>query len=409
MFFESLSDNTQKRLIRRLEEVNHDIRTRGISRSDNSHSAIAGIQDLLTGYSYGEFYDWDLYYENLYLSHFGIARYCRTNFEAFLDRQLECGFVARTMMEQRMRQHFKPFLAQIAVLGSRQFGRFEWLKDRYYQRLIKYLDYWCWFCDFDKNGLSVWDSADHSGMDNQDLRAGHIYSMTIEGVDLNSYLVREFDAMSVIAEGLGLEEDASQWKEKAAAMRGRINDIMWDEKDGFYYDRNERTGELVRYKSASSFMALWAGVATQKQADRMIKEHLLNPEEFWLEYPLASWAKNEKGYYQQRRGVECTWMGACWIPVNYSVMHALVRYGYQEAAAELAGKSFEMVLSEDATREYYNAETGVGQGLNPFWGWSALAYAMPFELEAGYDPTDPHAEIIPLLSDITGVEYRFDR
>ena len=127
MFFESLSDNTQKRLIRRLEEVNHDIRTRGISRSDNSHSAIAGIQDLLTGYSYGEFYDWDLYYENLYLSHFGIARYCRTNFEAFLDRQLECGFVARTMMEQRMRQHFKPFLAQIAVLGSRQFGRFEWL------------------------------------------------------------------------------------------------------------------------------------------------------------------------------------------------------------------------------------------------------------------------------------------
>ena len=295
MFFKSLSDNTQKRLIRRLEEVNHDIRTRGISRSDNSHSAIAGIQDLLTGYSYGEFYDWDLYYENLYLSHFGIARYCRTNFEEFLDRQLECGFVARTMMEQRMRQHFKPFLAQIAVLGSRQFGRFEWLKDRYYQRLIKYLDYWCWFCDFDKNGLSVWDSADHSGMDNQDLRAGHIYSMTIEGVDLNSYLVREFDAMSVIAEGLGLEEDASQWKEKAAAMRGRINDIMWDEKDGFYYDRNERTGELVRYKSASSFMALWAGVATQKQADRMIKEHLLNPEEFWLEYPLASWAKNEKG------------------------------------------------------------------------------------------------------------------
>ena len=90
-------------------------------------------------------------------------------------------------------------------------------------------------------------------------------------------------------------------------------------------------------------------------------------------------------------------------------MHALVRYGYQEEAAELAGKSFEMVLSEDATREYYNAETGVGQGLNPFWGWSALAYAMPFELEAGYDPTDPHAEIIPLLSDITGVEYRFDR
>ena len=63
MFFQSLTLETQKRLIRRIEEVNHDIRTRGISRSDSTHSAIAGIQDLMTGYSYGEFYDWDLYYE----------------------------------------------------------------------------------------------------------------------------------------------------------------------------------------------------------------------------------------------------------------------------------------------------------------------------------------------------------
>jgi hypothetical protein len=44
------------------------------------------------------------------------------------------------------------------------------------------------------------------------------------------------------------------------------------------------------------------------------------------------------------------------------------------------------------TREYYNAETGTGQGLNPFWGWSTLAYAMLLELEMGTTPpTSPPA------------------
>ena len=46
-----------------------------------------------------------------------------------------------------------------------------------------------------------------------------------------------------------------------------------------------------------------------------------------------------------------------------------------------------MVLCEEELREYYNAETGVGQGRNPFWGWTSLALFMPFEAEFCYDPT----------------------
>ena len=42
----------------------------------------------------------------------------------------------------------------------------------------------------------------------------------------------------------------------------------------------------------------------------------------------------------------------------------------------------------NAPREFYNGETGSGQGLNPFWGWSTLAYLMPVEYQLKYDPTD---------------------
>ncbi len=99
-------------------------------------------------------------------------------------------------------------------------------------------------------------------------------------------------------------------------------------------------------------------------------------------------AKSEPDYYQERRGGECTWMGATWIPTNYMVFHGLLKYGYKDAARELADKTFRMVLQESATREYYNGETGSGQGLNPFWGWSTLAYIMPVEYQLGYDPSD---------------------
>jgi len=372
---------TSARLNLRLAEVMSDIRTYGIRLHKDRR--------VLTGYAYGEFYDWDLYFENIFLTYYGISAYNRNGVEMFLDQQLECGFVARTMGVSclRPRHHFKPFLAQIALLGSRQTGDYRWLLGKYYDRLKKYLDYWFWFCDFDKNGLCVWDGADHSGMDNQARRCGQDV-MTVEGVDLNCYLVRELWAMAEIAVETGRTEEAEGFRRHAEKLADLINTVFWDETDGFYYDRDERRQEPVKIKSIAGLIPLWLGIVPEDRAKRLVKEHILNPEEFWLPYPVASWARNEPDYYQERRGGECTWMGATWIPTNYMVFHGLMKYGYKDAARELADKTFRMVLEEAATREYYNGETGSGQGLNPFWGWSTLAYLMPAEYQLGYDPTD---------------------
>lgn len=388
-FKETLGEERWTRLLQRIEEVNKNIKTRGIRPFIGDGGSLNfGEVDLLTGYAYNEYYDWDLYFENIYMSYFGISRYCRNNLEVFLSRQLECGFTARTLINPRMRQHFKPFLAQNALLGSRQTGNFIWLKDKYYTRLKKYLEYWFHYSDFNRNGLCIWESADHSGMDNQDRRAGKYGAMEIEGVDLNCYLVRELQAMAIIAEKLGLPQDQIEFEAHAEKLNALINEVFWDEEDGFYYDRSEKTGNLVKVKSIAGFMPLWSGSIPKERAERIVKEHLLNKDEFWLEYPLATWAKSEEDYYQEKKGDECNWMGTCWIPTNYAVFHGLMKYGYMEVAKELAYKTFEMVLNEEDTREYYNAETGCGQGLNPFWGWSTLAYFMPLEYELKYDPTN---------------------
>jgi hypothetical protein len=395
-----------ERLLARLNEVNAHLRQSGIRSLTQITGSLAGVgSELLTGYSYGEFYDWDLYFENLYLSYFGVHRYCRTNLEEFLKRQLASGFVARTLVNPRWRQHFKPFLAQIALLGCRQSGDFAWLKWNQYERLKKYLDYWFWYGDHDRNGLPVWDSADHSGMDNQISRAGELFSEAVEGVDLACYLLRELQAMALIAAELGQPADAETFTRHASRLTALINETFWDERDGFYYDRHERRGELVRVKSATGFTPLWAGIVPPERAKRLVEDHLHNPDEFWLPYPIASYAKTEPDYYQERKSDECNWRGTAWVPINYMAFHGLIKHGYRDLAGELAYRTFEMALREETTREYYNAETGTGQGLYPFWGWSTLAYLMPLEFELEYDPTHLSAPIRPIACELLGLSF----
>ena len=388
-------------LRQRLVSLNHDIQTRGL------HDFPGSPEKLITGYSYGEFFDWDLYFENVYLSYYGVSTYDFTNLQMFLNRQQPDGFISRTLNVNTYRptQMFKPFLAQLSVLGLRQRGdNFEWLRDGDYQRLQKYLQRWFAY-DADHNGLPVWNSSDASGMDNQQSRSGDLESYSDEGVDLACYLYRELQAMAVIAGKLGKKDDQAEYTAHAKRLANQINDVFWDEKDGFYYDRNQKTGQQIHIKSIAGFIPLYAGIASPHQARRLIQEHLLNPKEFWLNYPIATYAKTEPDFYNGSHR-ECNWRGSAWIPTNYMVFHGLLRYGYRKEAKELADKTIELALKRNpVTREYYNSETGEGMGMNPFWGWSSLAYIMPLEYELNYDATDLNKPIRPIVTEKYGIAF----
>ena len=94
-----------------------------------------------------------------------------------------------------------------------------------------------------------------------------------------------------------------------------------------------------------------------------------------------------------------------WVPTDYMIMHGLIRYGFADVARDLARRTFTMALDENpATREYYDADTGKGNGMNPFWGWSSLAYVMPLEVDLGYDPMEIKAATYSKLARDLGVK-----
>jgi hypothetical protein len=385
----------------RLAALNADIAAKGMLQPPDQP------KPLLTGYAYGQFYDWDFYFENLYLSYYGNSDFCFNNFKAFMSLEKPNGFIQRSFGPKGYgtTQQFKPFLAQIAILGSKQRGdNFEWLRGAYYDGLGKYINLW-YAADADSNSLPVWQSADASGMDNENRRAGGWDSYTDEGTDLACYVYRELQAMAFIAGKLGKADDQKAYLARSEALAKNVNAILWDDKAGFYIDRDKKTGKRISLMSAVGFLPLWAGIASPEQARRLVKEHLLNEKEFWLKYPIATYAATEPDFYEGSRSGECNWCGPAWIPVNYMVMHGLLRYGFRDAARELASRTFKMALDENpVTREFYDSDTGKGNGMNPFWGWSSLAYVMPLEAEIGYDPMDDATSIQPWLSRDLGIK-----
>lgn len=349
-------------------------------------------KSYFTGYEYKTLYDWDQYFEAIVQLYMGWdTTLIKNGVTIFLDMQEDDGFIPRSVPRCEGGQgdeHVKPFLAQIALLIYKQEKDLSWIGTMYYEKLKNYLLYWLDTKDKDKNNLSIWDSAPHTGMDNQHERAGWWYDCFSEGVDLNSYMVRECRAMTEISKIKGKTDDAKYFEERADVIAMAVQ-TLWNEEDGIFYDRNEKTGETLKVKYVGVFATLWAKIATPEQAERMVTNYISNPKEFWRPFPLSVYAASEPGYSEEYLpgDLGCSWRANTWISTNYYVFQGLRYYGYNELADKLANKTYEMV-KQIGDREYYTSESCTGCGLDPFWGWSLLAYFMPLEAITGNDPTE---------------------
>lgn len=88
------------------------------------------------------------------------------------------------------------------------------------------------------------------------------------------------------------------------------------------------------------------------------------------------------------------------------IFHGLLQYRYKNVARQLALKTLALTMVENTvTREFYDSDTGKGNGMNPFWGWSSLAYVMPLDLVHDYNPMDLHVPAKPLIKIDLGISF----
>ncbi len=277
-----------------------------------------------------------------------------------------------------------------------------------YPQLVAYHEWWYRNRDHNHNGLAEYGANRHprhgepgkpdreavieaaaweSGMDNaprfdisDELKVlenyddkGRLlgYSISQESVDLNSYLYAEKGYLAQMAELQGFDTLAATWRQQAERLGERIRSEMFDAQSGFFYDRRFH-GEhsrlmLTEGKGVEGWLPLWAGAASEAQAQQMIATQL-SQSSFATKVPFPTVSADNPAFAPTRY-----WRGPVWLDQALFGLQGVSRYGHDELARRLAIQlvnQAEGVLTQAPIRENYDPITGDGLHCTNF-SWSA--------------------------------------
>jgi len=167
-------------------------------------------------------------------------------------------------------------------------------------------------------------------------------------VCLNSLLYKTEEDLALMSDVLGRKKEAADWRKRAGERKERIQTYLWDAKRGLYFDYDFEKQLQSSYEYVTTFLPLWAGLATPEQARDIMKNLavfekpgglVMSPHESggqW-DYPYA------------------------WAPNQLLADEGIRRYGFKEEADRTSYEFLSTVAENfrrDGTiREKYNAVT----------------------------------------------------
>lgn len=199
----------------------------------------------------------------------------------------------------------------------------------------------------------------------------HGRAMDFNAVDLNALLwsYEQFLYTSSKKIGWYLSEFYLHRAEKRKAL---IDKFLWNEDSGWYFDYDFNNKKQSDIYSISGMQPLFMGLASEVQADKMVK----NLDLFERDYGIATTAEHPGCRdYQWAYPV-------VWPPMVYLTVKGLDNYGYKNAAKRIADKFIDvntnLFLRHGKLFEKTDAETGklsnAEYGSAPMMGWTAGVY-----------------------------------
>ncbi len=234
-----------------------------------------------------------------------------------------------------------------------------------YPRLQLHYDYW-W--QNHQVGEALF-SGGFLGMDNLPRGTGKPQA------DASAWMALFARDMARMASELRDPEASERYWVDRGRIQEQINDRLWDERSGFYYDL-AANGRFVKHKSYSGLIPLIAGVVPAERLPRVL-EKLRDDEDLLSAGGIRSLSSQSPLYEpgEPGRGVNSNWRGPVWLPINYLLIGALqeVDPGF---AADLRDRVVRMVerewQSSGRFHEFYDGDTGEGLGADAQTGWTAL-------------------------------------
>lgn len=182
----------------------------------------------------------------------------------------------------------------------------------------------------------------------------------VKDVPFNSIMVKNLLILGNLAQKLGNREDASYFKKKAADIASAMRKLMLE--DGIFWSVFGEDRK-IKVKTWAIFAPLFAGILTRDEAKKLVSGHLLNPREFWTDFPVPTTSRDEPSF-----DPEGFWRGPTWIGTNWFIYKGLVDYGFFKEADRIR-KTSEVLLQGSGFCEYFNPLNGEGLGARDFtWG-----------------------------------------
>lgn len=206
--------------------------------------------------------------------------------------------------------------------------------------LENYLTFDMKFRDKNNNGLLEWYTepeyteckCGESGLDNS---PRFDFDEEMDCLDFSTYFAYDSKCLAKLFEVIGENEKAKKWNDISSSVSKKIQDNLWDEDSGAYYDKLF-SGKLTKVLTHSSFLPMFAGISNQEQAKKMVKT-IFDEKELYSKVPVASISQKDPRFSNDM------WRGGVWLNLNYFIISGLYRYGFNKEADELRNKTLETV------------------------------------------------------------------
>lgn len=213
----------------------------------------------------------------------------------------------------------------------------------------------------------------------------------VEEVLFNTVFVENARSISRLYKVIGNQSEANFFKTAADITEKAMMKKLWDAQDEIFYSIFSKNEEKAKVKTAASLIPLFLSGLPKDKLAALLSKHLLNPAEFWTQFPVPTVARDDINYsplefpeYKHRlRGqivnkiyltfykeLKMLWRGPTWIATNWFIVRGLRKHGQHQVADQIVQKMVAMI-EKWGFREYYNPETGQGYRRENF-GWSTL-------------------------------------
>ena len=214
-------------------------------------------------------------------------------------------------------------------------------------------------------------------------------------MDVTSWSFAARHTLSAVCRIQGRTEEAEEWEKKADAAAAALKKHLWDDRRGALFDR-DKNGKTIDILCHNTLRCMYWGSVSREMAGRFVREHLLNPSEFWTPFPLPSVAVSDPAF---RNAPENNWSGQPEGLTYQRAILALERYGYDRIVTRLGEK---LIAAVSGTGCRFT------QQFDPFTGRPSLVHAVTHQpvtesggepVQDGYGPT--------LLSCLEYIAHRF--